>query len=119
MLPAELELESHPVAVRAGLTTDMPWNGLPSYMERGPTPAAPTCSATRRPITIDSVKAGSKKDDAELTLDDNEFSKWKSEGGSDNAWITYRFEKKEVVNAVLPQARSLADHELSDQGDGG
>ena len=85
LTPATLELETRAVEVDDGLSSDMPWDRLPSCIDRGPTPAEQTCSMTRRPVVIELVKAGSAEDFAELTLDDDEISMWKSEGDADDA----------------------------------
>ncbi|MBN2164615.1 MAG: DUF4982 domain-containing protein [Pontiellaceae bacterium] len=97
---AILELESRPVAVNGGLSPVMPWKNLPSNLARGPAPGGSTAAPTRTPVAIKSVKAGSNAEDAELSLDDNELTKWMSEGGEDQAWITYTFDRSHIINEV-------------------
>ena len=98
--PATLELKSNPVAVSSGLSSEQPDAELPVYLDRGPTPGETTVQWTRRPVSIVSVKAGSNEADAELSLDDNEETKWKSSGDEDDAWITYKFDQSQPINQV-------------------
>jgi beta-galactosidase len=98
--PATLEFESRPVSVVAGLSVDKPWEGLPSYLELGPTPAGPSYSPTRRPIEIASTSAGSNAEEAALSLDDNELTKWSSGSDRSNAWITYHLKEAQLVDEV-------------------
>lgn len=100
LTPATLNLESRPVDVVGGLSTNKPWEGLPSFLEYGPTPSGPSINATRLPIEITSTSAGANADDAIYSLDDNELTSWHSGGDSGDAWITYHFDKTQVIEQV-------------------
>jgi hypothetical protein len=98
--PATFELESRSVSVVAGLSADKPWEGLPSYLELGPTPAGPSYSPSRRPLEIASTSAGSNAEDAALSLDDNELTKWSIGSARGNAWITYHLAEAQLLVEV-------------------
>lgn len=98
--PVGLELNSRAVAVTDGISKDKPWEGLPSFMDSGPTPAGSSFTVTRQPTKIKEVTAGSNQAEAAASLDDNELTKWSSEGDRRDGWITYKFEKPQKVNEV-------------------
>lgn len=98
--PAEVTLRSQAVEVLHGLSADKPGEALPSYLELGPTPPGQSYAVTRTPATIVKIDAGSNAADAELSLDDNELTRWDSDGDPHDAWITYRFERPQLINQV-------------------
>ena len=101
LAPASVTLTSHPVTVTAGLSPEMPEEGLPSDLDRGPTPTGASFTPSRRPIPVASVSAGSNADKAALSFDDDESTSWSSDGRRDAAWIQYGFDKPETVNQVV------------------
>ena len=78
----------------------LPQQTLKGDLSRGETPATPSYSDTKETISIIGVTAGSNQEDAKNSFDDNELSEWKSDGKAENAWITYRFDKKETVDEI-------------------
>jgi hypothetical protein len=98
--PAQLELTSHAVPVRDGLSTNMPAAALPSNLKRGPTPLGPSFHQTRFPITVASVTAGSNADHVGLSQDDDDSTSWTSDGPQENAWIEYVFDKPETPGQI-------------------
>jgi len=86
---ATVELETEPVDVEGGLTTRLPGEDLPSKFDRGPTPAGPAYEATRRPLRVADVTAGSNAADAPNATDDNELSSWAAGGDPEDAWIRF------------------------------
>lgn len=100
--PASVEMTSKPVdTVSKGLYRKMPDSGLPSYMDRGPTPDKPSFEVSRIPVEIANVEAGSNQEDAALTFDDNERSKWSNDGKLSTAWLKYDFENPAAVSEVV------------------
>jgi hypothetical protein len=83
-----------------GMTTALAGATEPSNLKRGPTPAGASYKVWREAIPIKSVTAGANTDTAKQTLDDNEMTLWKSEGGLGNAWIEYEFEQPATVGEV-------------------
>jgi beta-galactosidase len=98
---AFLELASLAAEVSGGLSTDLPGVGLSSYLDRGPTPAGPSYAITRWPVAVAGATAGSNADQVELSLDDNELTRWENDGALASAWITFRFDEPQVVNQVV------------------
>ena len=47
-----------------------------------------------------SAKAGYDSYHATLSYDDNELSEWKNDGRLSTAWITYKLERKTVINDI-------------------
>ncbi len=98
--PASLELVSRPVRVVGGLSLEMPDDGLPVNLQRGPTPAGASFAPTRRAVSIAGVTAGANAAQAALTYDDNEITEWANDGQLSTAWIEYKFTASARVNAV-------------------
>jgi hypothetical protein len=51
-------------------------------------------------VKIVSAKAGYDSDNASCSFDDNELSEWKNDGRLSTAWITYKLERKAVVDDI-------------------
>lgn len=73
---AQLQLASHPIPVRGGLSQDFPSNDQPLNLERGPTPATPSFTVKRVQLPIASATAGANSQDAHLSFDDDETTSW-------------------------------------------
>jgi beta-galactosidase len=95
-----LTLTSKPVQVNNGITNYFASAALKGSLQRGPTPAGPSYTVSRKSIDIASVTAGSHIDSAKASFDDNELSNWKSDGKVENGWIKYTFAKPELINEV-------------------
>ena len=54
----------------------------------------------RKEVRIVSAKAGFDEAHAVNSWDDNELSEWKNDGRLSTGWITYRLEKKAVVDDI-------------------
>jgi beta-galactosidase len=97
---ATIELMSQPVPVNDGISTVLPDIGLPSYLERGPTPRGESFHMIRKPLRIVSVKAGANSDSAPLTFDDNEETNWSNGGDRANGWIQYELVEPATVSEL-------------------
>jgi len=89
-----------PEEAQNGLSTDFPERHQPALLTRGPTPAGPSyrvSRATYRPVAI---AAGSNAEEAQASHDDNELTRWSSDGEPQGAWIEYRFDRPVVLNGV-------------------
>lgn len=91
---ATLKLTAKPFPVKNGLTKVLPSSGLPSNLERGPTPLSLSYKPLRIPINIVSATAGSNADTAYRSFDDNERTDWVNDGDLSTAWIEYELERK-------------------------
>ena len=80
--------------------SDLPQLTLKGRLERGETPATPSYTEIAKGVNIVSVKAGYDTEHASCSFDDNELSEWKNDGRLSTAWITYRLEKKTVVDDI-------------------
>jgi hypothetical protein len=98
--PASIELVSRPVPTTDGLSTFVPAAGLPSNLQRGPTPAGPSYKQSRFAIAVASVTAGSNAGKAGLSVDDDDSTTWTSDGTLGNAWIEYVFAHPETPGQV-------------------
>jgi beta-galactosidase len=83
-----------------GLTKVLPSTGLPSILQRGPTPSTPSYNITRTPINIIKATAGAHADSAFASYDDNELSDWVNDGKMSTAWIEYELEREATVSEV-------------------
>ncbi|MEC3911863.1 DUF4982 domain-containing protein [Sphingobium sp. CR2-8] len=75
----------------AGLSTDFPENFQKVQLSRGPTPDAPTYVVHRSTHMPVAIIVGSDQQRANFSVDDNEMSRWSSDGEPAHAWIEYRF----------------------------
>ncbi|MEO5564594.1 MAG: DUF4982 domain-containing protein, partial [Chitinophagaceae bacterium] len=83
-----------------GLSKILPSNGLPSNLQRGPTPLTPSFTITRTPIAIVKATAGANADSAFASYDDNELSDWVNDGKLTTAWVEYELEREATVSEV-------------------
>jgi len=97
---ASVELVSKAVKVTDGLSLEMPGEGLPSYLGRGPTPRAEPLKLSRKPIHIANAVAGANSDQAALSYDDNETTGWSNDGKLETGWIRYDFVESATVSEV-------------------
>ncbi len=97
---AMVSFTSRAVPVSNGLVQLLPGTDLPVNLTRGPTPAGPSFTVSRIPVTIMKATAGSNPDKVALTYDDNELSEWKSDGKLTSAWIEYELERPAAVSEV-------------------
>ena len=98
--PATLELSSMPVTVTEGVSPLLPNAGLPSYLERGPTPAGESFQMLRKPVRIVRVKAGANGDTAAQSFDDNERTSWSNGDNRANGWIQYELAQPANVSEI-------------------
>jgi len=94
--PAYVAMATQPVDAAHYL----PQLTLKPRLDRGETPLTPSYADVRRSVAIASVVAGSNASQATATCDDNELTEWRSDGERDNAWITYRLERKARVSDI-------------------
>lgn len=86
------------------LTTVMPYDKLPSYVKKGPTPQTPSFKVSRTPIEIIAAKASSNQSDASKSYDDDELTQW-SNAKDANPIIEFELEREAMINqAVLKLA---------------
>ena len=78
----------------------LPQLTLKGELGRGETPNTPSYAETAHGINIISAKAGCNSDQASRSYDDNELSEWKNDGRLSTAWITYRLERKTIVDDI-------------------
>lgn len=82
------------------LSKNLPSENLPSFTEKGPTPATPSFKKSRIPVAIIGVKTASNESDVAKSYDDNELTQW-SYGKNDAAIIEYELEREAKVNQVV------------------
>lgn len=97
---ASVTVTSKPVKVVNGLSERIPGQGLPSYMERGPTPAGISYKITRIPVEVRGASAGANAGTAGQSYDDNERTEWKNDGTLATGWITYQLSREATVSEV-------------------
>jgi beta-galactosidase len=98
--PATVSLQSQPVQVKDGLATRLPGTDLPVSLQRGPTPAGPSFTASRVAVPVAGVTANSNATNAALTYDDNELSEWISDKKEVNPWIEYALTRPAPISEV-------------------
>jgi hypothetical protein len=97
---ATLTLNTKKVVVNNGLNPALPSAGLPSRLERGPTPATPSFTTTRTALAIVGATAGAHADSAFASYDDNERTEWVNDGKMATAWIEYTLDHAATVNEI-------------------
>ena len=99
--PAYIEVKSEEVKSEEVKSEKyMPQLTLMSHLDRGETPLTPSYTEQAQSIGIISAKAGYDSDHAVNSFDDNELSEWKNDGRLSTAWITYKLERKAVVDDI-------------------
>lgn len=88
------------IEVKDGLSTFFPADNLPSRFDRGETPLTPSYTDTKVAVRIDSVLAGINQADAFKSFDDNELSEWKNDGHLGTAWITFKLERRALIDDI-------------------
>ncbi|ALI99872.1 glycoside hydrolase family 2 protein [Rufibacter tibetensis] len=97
---AALTLTTKPFKVEDGLATTLPSAGLPSILDKGPTPSTPSFIMTRTPLKVVGATAGANADSAFYSYDDNELSDWVNDGKLSTAWIEYTLEREAIVSEI-------------------
>ena len=82
-------------------TGKLPAFSLAPHLERGETPMSPSYNDIFKTVPIKNVIAGSNEETASNSYDDNELSEWQSDGRLENAWATYRLERKAIVSEIV------------------
>ena len=99
--PATLTLSTVSAApLTGGLSRAFAEAAQPGLLTRGPTPAGTSYRVTRTTLLPNTILAGSGQADASKTIDDNELSRWASDGTPINAWIEYRFAQPVTLSEI-------------------
>jgi beta-galactosidase len=98
--PAKVELASTPVSVVDGLATVLLGAGLPSSLQRGPTPATPSFKVTRVDVPIASATAGANATNTAASYDDNELTSWANDNKLATGWISYELARPATLSEV-------------------
>jgi hypothetical protein len=101
-----VQFTSVPVEVVDGLCRAMPGDGLPSYLERGPTPQGASYAVSRVAVQIAGATAGTNEDVVGLSYDDNELTEWRAGGEAATRWARYDFVEPATVSQVVLKPRS-------------
>lgn len=99
--PAKVDLKSKSFVTKDGLTEQLPSDNLPSYLEKGPTPATPSYTIKRTPVSINSATAISNLDKVKNSYDDNELTEWANDGKISTGKITYTLDKPSIINETV------------------
>ena len=94
--PAYIKVESGKIKGESCL----PQMTLKGCLTRGETPLSPSYTEQAQGVKIVSAKAGFDSQHASRSFDDNELSEWKNDGRLATAWITYKLERKAVVDDI-------------------
>ncbi|PTN05921.1 DUF4982 domain-containing protein [Mangrovibacterium marinum] len=97
---AKIDFETLPFAVENGLSRQLPSAGLPTNLEKGPTPLTPSYKVTRKTLEIVAVKAGANQDKAIQSYDDNELSEWTNDGLLSTGWISYELADEARIDEI-------------------
>lgn len=98
---SEVTLQTIPFESRNGLAEHLPGEGLPSNLERGPTPLTPSYTKKRNPVYIARATSGSNENDVYNSFDDNELTEWTNDGRIKSGWIDYQLVKPTAVSQVV------------------
>jgi hypothetical protein len=98
---SKIKLTSLPYNSNNGLSEQLPGEGLPSNLQRGPTPVTPSYTIKRTPVFILSTTTGSNEDAAYNSYDDNERTEWTNDGKISTGWIDYELAKPSIVSQCV------------------
>lgn len=89
-----------PQAGKGGFSSDFPERYQAGLLTRGPTPAGPSYRVTRSTHIPARIVAGANQAEAQRTIDDNELSRWSSDGEPGTAWIEYQFDRPVTLSEI-------------------
>ena len=89
-----------PAAAKGGLSSDFPESHQPGLLTRGSTPMTPSYRVTRITHIPTRIVAGANQAEAGRTTDDNELSRWASDGKPGTAWIEYQFDRPVTLSEI-------------------
>jgi len=89
-----------PPPATGGISSDFSEHHQPGLLTRGPTPDGPSYRVTRTTHLPARVIAGANQAEAANSTDDNELSRWSSDGKPETAWIEYRFDRPVTLNEI-------------------
>lgn len=98
--PVSVSFDTRAVEVKDGLSKHLPWAGLPSRLDRGPTPEGPSYCDSKVDTKVLSATAGANADMIANSYDDNELSEWRNDGRLSTGWITYRLERRAAIDDI-------------------
>mgnify|MGYP000845581123 CR=1 FL=1 len=97
---ASISLKTKKHITENGLSKEMPYSGLPAYLEKGRTPEGPSYTDSRIAHMPANVIAGSNQETAHHTIDDNERTSWTNDDKLSNAWIQYQFDEEKLFDEI-------------------
>jgi beta-galactosidase len=103
--PARIEFTSKTVSVANGLATSFPTDGLPCYLERGPTPARPSFAVSRVAVPIARAFGGTNDSDAGGSFDDNETTGWTNDSNVATARVNFEFGREAAPDTAVLKLR--------------
>jgi hypothetical protein len=89
-----------PKPANDGLSSDFPERYQLGLLTRGPTPKGSSFRLRRTTLVPVAIRAGANEADASRSIDDNERSRWTSDGKPGTAWIEYRFERPVTLSEI-------------------
>jgi hypothetical protein len=95
-----LVFKSQAVKVENGLSSGFPSDNLPANLEKGPTPSTPSFTESRMSIRIINASAGSNQENAALSFDGKQSTRWVNDGKLETGWIEYTLEKKARIDEI-------------------
>jgi len=98
---ASLEWTSQPVRSDGSLSPEVRDEGPRPYLARGPTPSGSSFTPSRVPLRILAVTAGANTEQASRSFDDDETTRWESDGVQEHAWIEYTLAGSAVPSQVV------------------
>ena len=98
---ASIEFSSRPFASADGLSTEMPDENLPLFLDRGATPQGDSYKMQRQSLDVVKATTGSNQGNARKSFDDDETTSWTSEGSAENAWIRYELAQSANIHQVV------------------
>ena len=101
MTSSEVKLNTLAFQSKNGLSEHLPGEGLPSNLERGPTPSSSSYTIKRVPVFIASANAGANEEEVYKSFDDNELTEWTNDGNIQNGWIEYQLIKPSKVSKCV------------------
>lgn len=98
---SKIQINTKPLSVSDGLATLLPGEGLPSYLDRGPTPSTPSFGKPTR-ISVDIKDAVAEANDSITykSYDDNELTEWGNNGKISTGWIKYTLVREATLSEV-------------------
>ena len=98
--PATIDFKTLPAEAKNGVSRNLPADGLPSNLSKGPAPLTPSYTVSRETIPVVAATAGANQEKVTNSFDDNEMTEWTNDGKLASGWISYQLQREANISEI-------------------